>query len=95
MSTHLKGFKPKDPVNIIQKEEIKMNVNVNEMDRTTDVWLTQSEAGSELVGMMLKDIYSGCKQKNYDVTVFVSGTKKPDNTIAALVMSHLSPVMPS
>lgn len=40
-----------------------MNVNVNEMDRTTDVWLTQSEAGSELVGMMLKDIYSGCKQK--------------------------------
>ena len=48
MSTHLKGFKPKDPVNIIQKEEIKMNVNVNEMDRTTDVWLTQSEAGSEL-----------------------------------------------
>ncbi len=95
MSTHLKGFKPKDPVNIIQKEEIKMNVNVNEMDRTTDVWLTQSEAGSELVGMMLKDIYSGCKQKNYDVTVFVSGTKKPDNTIADLVMSHLSPVMPS
>ena len=48
MSTHLKGFKPKDPVNIIQKEEVKMNVNVNEMDRTTDVWLTQSEAGSEL-----------------------------------------------
>lgn len=95
MSTHLNGFKPKDPVNIIQKEEIKMNVNVNEMDRTTDVWLTQSEAGSELVGMMLKDIYSGCKQKNYDVTVFVSGTKKPDNTIADLVMSHLSPVMPS
>jgi hypothetical protein len=91
----IKGFKPKDPVNIIQKEEIKMNVNVNEMDRTTDVWLTQSEAGSELVGMMLKDIYSGCKQKNYDVTVFVSGTKKPDNTIADLVMSHLSPVMPS
>ena len=72
-----------------------MNVNVNEMDRTTDVWLTQSEAGSELVGMMLKDIYSGCKQQNYDVTVFVSGTKKPDNTIADLVMSHLSPVMPS
>lgn len=95
MSTHLKGFKPKDPVNIIQKEEIKMNVNVNEMDRTTDVWLTQSEADSELVGMMLKDIYSGCKQKNYDVTVFISGTKKPDNTIADLVMSHLSPVMPS
>lgn len=72
-----------------------MNVNVNEMDRTTDVWLTQSEAGSELVGMMLKDIYSGCKQKNYDVTVFISGTKKPDNTIADLVMSHLIPVMPS
>ncbi len=95
MSTHPKGFKPKDPVNIIQKEEIKMNVNVNEMDRTTDVWLTQSEAGSELVGMMLKDIYSGCKQKNYDVTVFISGTKKPDNTIADLVMSHLIPVMPS
>lgn len=95
MSTHLKGFKPKDPVNIIKKEEVKMNVNVNEMDRTTDVWLTQSEAGSELVGMMLKDICSGCKQKNYDVTVFISGTKKPDDTTVALVMSHLSPVMPS
>ena len=84
-----------DLIALAYKETFKMNVNVNEMDRTTDVWLTQSEAGSELVGMMLKDIYSGCKQKNYDVTVFISGTKKPADTTVALVMSHLSPVMPS
>lgn len=67
-----------------------MNIHFNEITHEADIWLTTAEKNSEMVSKLLEGIYSGCKQNNFDVTVFISGKHSLTDTAAALVLNQLN-----
>ena len=66
-----------------------MNIHFNEITHDADIWLTAEEKNSEMVNKLLEGIYSGCKQNNYTVTVFISGKKSLTDTTLNLLMNQL------